>query len=166
MKNTSELVNVYVDDIDDLFNKFDNEDISDDFAQYIENRCSRTKKNELTIKLITKFDLDKHQKDRIVTAIRSHYGIENKFLGLEVKKINRVNICYLIAGLLTILVGTSIHIGSYIPEVIDVLGGFIVYESAFNLLFTDNELDLKSYRAIKISKAHVVFELLKSKEES
>lgn len=152
-----EIVKVYVDDINDIFNLFDNEDISDEFAAYIENRCSRTTKNKLCIKIFSE-ELDNELKDRIVTAIRSHYGIENKYLGVEIKKMQKVNICYFIAGLLTILAGILLPLGDYIPEVIDVLGGFMIYESASNLLFTDNELDLKSYRAIKISKAKVEFE--------
>lgn len=153
-----EVVKVYVNDIDDIFNLFDNEDISDELVAYIENRCSRTTKNKLCIKIISKEELDNEQKDKIVTAIRSHYGIENKYLGIEIKKIQRVNLCYFIAGLLIILAGILLPMGNYVPEVIDVLGGFMIYESASNLLFTDNELDLKSYRAIKISKARVEFE--------
>ena len=156
-----EVVKVFIHDMDDLFNRFDTEDISDELSSYIENRCSRTTKNELKIKMISKNELSKLEKDRIVTAIRSHYGIEKKFLDIEIKKLQRVNICYFIAGLLIILVANLISVGSYVPEIIDVLGGFIIYESSFNLLFTDNELDLKCYRAIKISKAHIDFELLK-----
>ena len=156
-----EIVNVKVDNIDDLFNNFDDEDISDELATYIENRCSRTMKNEMMIKVFTEEELSEEMKDKIVTAIRSHYGIENKFLDIEIKKLQKVNMCYFLAGILTIFVANVLPIGKFIPEVIDVLGGFIIYESAFNLLFTDNELDLKSYRATKISKSKIVFEYTK-----
>jgi len=156
-----EIVNVKIDDIDDLFNKFDDEDISDELASYIENRCSRTMKNEMIVKVFTKEELSEEMKDKIVTAIRSHYGIENKFLDIEIKKLQKVNIYYFLAGILTIFIANVLPIGKFIPEVIDVLGGFIIYESAFNLLFTDNELDLKSYRATKIGKSKIVFEYTK-----
>ena len=156
-----EIVNVKVDNIDDLFNNFDDEDISDELATYIENRCSRTMKNDMMIKIFTKEELDNETKDKIVTAIRSHYGIEKKFLDIEIKKLQKVNIYYFIAGILTVLVANVLPLGKFIPDVIDVLGGFIIYESAFNLLFTDNELDLKSYRAIKISKSRIMFEYKK-----
>ena len=154
----TEIVNVKVKEFDDLFNLFDENDISDELATYIENRCSRTMKNDMIIKIFTDDELDNKQKDRVVTAIRSHYGIEKKFLEIEIKKLQKVNIYYFIAGVLTIFIANFLPIGKFIPEVIDVLGGFIIYESAFNLLFTDNELDLKCYRAIKISKSKVVFE--------
>ena len=152
-----EVVKVNITDMKYIFNKFDSDDISDDLALYIEKRCSRTMKNKLCIKVYSDHDLTTDEKDSIVTAIRSHYGLEKKFLEVETQKLKKVNICYFIAGLLTILAGILIPLGSYIPEVIDVLGGFMIYESASNLLFTDNELDLKSYRAIKISKAHIEF---------
>ena len=164
MKNnidSLEVVKVYVDKFDDLFNMFDRDDISDYLSNYIENRCSRTTKNELEIDIITKEELDKDEKDRVVTSIRSHYGIEKKFLDIEIKKLQKVNIYYFIAGLLIILISNLVTIGTYIPQVIEVLGGFVIYESAFNLLFTDNELDLKCYRAIKIGKAHVKFIVMK-----
>lgn len=153
-----EIVNVKVDDINDLFNKFDDEDISDELACYIENRCSRTMKNKMLIKVYTEEELNDEIKDKIVTAIRSHYGIENKFLAIEIQKLHRVNIYYFIAGVLTIFGANILPIGKFIPDIIDVLGGFIIYESAFNLLFTDNELDLKSYRATKIEKSRIEFE--------
>lgn len=153
-----EIVNVKVDDINDLFNKFDDEDISDELACYIENRCSRTIKNEMMIKVFTKEELSDEMKDKIVTAIRSHYGIENKFLAIEIQKLQKVNLIYFIAGVLTIFGANILPIGKFIPDIIDVLGGFIIYESAFNLLFTDNELDLKSYRATKIEKSRIEFE--------
>ncbi len=34
-----EIIKIMVDDIEDIFNKFDNMDISDELAMYIENRC-------------------------------------------------------------------------------------------------------------------------------
>lgn len=162
MKNDIEIVNVYIDNYDDIFNKFDNTDISDELANFIEQRCSRTAKNSLRIKIITNEELDNEQKDRVVTAIRSHYGLENKYLGIEIKNLNNANMLYFLVGLLIIFVANILPIGKFILEVIDILGGFIIYESAFNLLFIDNELDLKSYRNKKIEKAHIDFEIKKS----
>lgn len=164
MKNDKEVVKVYVDNLEDIFNKFDNNDISDELANYIEQRCSRTAKNSMDINIITKEELDNEQKDKLVTAIRSHYGLENKYLGIEIKKLNNANILYFIIGIMIIFVANILPIGKFIPEVIDILGGFIIYESAFNLLFIDNELDLKSYRNKKIEKAHIKFEIKKPLE--
>lgn len=55
-----EIVKIIVDEIDDLFNKFDNSDISDELAIYIENRCSRVKRNEMIIEIYTNNELDEY----------------------------------------------------------------------------------------------------------
>lgn len=161
MKSDIEIVKVNVDNFDDLFNQFDSDDISDSLALYIENRCSRTTKNKLRIIISTKEELNKLEKDKIVTSIRSHYGLENKYLDIEIKKMNKVYMMYFFVGLLTVFIGNILSIGTYIPEVIDIIGGFIIYESAFNLFFKDNELDLRSYLIKKIGSAHIDFEITK-----
>lgn len=152
-----EIIEVMVDDIEEIYHQFDNKDISDELATFIENRCSRTSKTKVHLEIITKSELTNSQKDKVVTAIRSHYGLETKFIQMDIKRLQKVNIYYFIAGLLTIFVANVLPIGKYIPEIIDVLGGFIIYESAFNLLFTDSELDMKLDRAKKIGKAHIYF---------
>ena len=47
-----EEVNIYIDNLDEIFNTFDNNDISDELALYIENRCTRLKNNKMVIKFI------------------------------------------------------------------------------------------------------------------
>lgn len=157
-----EIIEVTVDDIEDIYHQFDNKDISDELATFIENRCSRASKTKVHLEIVTKNELTNNQKDKVVTAIRSHYGLETKFIEMDIQRLKKVNIYFFIAGLLTILIANVLSIGKYIPEVIDILGGVIIYESAFNLLFTDNELDMKLDRAKKIGKAHIYFS--KSKE--
>lgn len=157
--NNVEIVKIIINDLDEIFHQFDNSDISDELATYIENRCSRLAKNEMCIKIVMKNELSSIEKDRIVTAIRSHYGLEVKYVSIDIKKMKRVNIYYFISGLLTILIANLLSVGSFFVEVIDILGCFIVWESAFNLLFTDNEMDLKIDRAKKINNAHIEFEI-------
>ncbi len=158
--NNMEIVKIVVNDLDKIFHQFDCNDISDELAIYIENRCSRLAKNEMCIKIITERELSNVEKDKIVTAIRCHYGLEIKYVGIDIKRMKRVNIYYFISGLLVILIANLLSVGAFLVEVVDVLGCFIVWESAFNLLFTDNEMDLKIDRAKKISKAQIEFDTL------
>ncbi len=51
-----EIVKIIVDDIEDIFNQFDTNDISDELATYIENRCSRVKKMKWLLKYILKIN--------------------------------------------------------------------------------------------------------------
>ena len=86
-----EIVKINVDSIDDIFNKFDSNDISDDLAIYIENRCSRVKKQEMQIDIITKEKLDSKDKEKVVIAIRSHFGLETKYSIEDIKMRKIIN---------------------------------------------------------------------------
>ncbi len=156
-KDKKEIVNIYVDEIDELFNKFDREDISDDLASYIEKRCSRAK-NKMIIKVHTKEMLTDQEKTKIVDAIRSHFGLEIKYLSRDNESMNFVNEVYFIIGVLVILIDYLFPINEVINEIIDILGWFIIWESSFNLFFTDNEMDRKIDYAKKIIQAKVIFE--------
>ena len=152
-----EIVKIIVDDIEDIFNKFDNFDISDELATYIENRCSRVKKNEMTIEIYTKKELDDKTKDKVVTAIRSHFGLETKYNLIDTKKRKIINLIYFLSGIFILLFKNLLPLTKTINDIVDVLGCFIIWESTFNLLFTDNEMDLKTDRAKKISNCHIEF---------
>lgn len=156
-KEEKEIVNIYVDSIDELFNQFDDEDISDELANYIEKRCSRAK-NKMIIKVHTKNKLTYAEKDRIVDSIRSHFGLEIKYLSRDNERMNFVNFIYFIVGILIIGIDYVLPINEIFNEVIDLLGCFIIWESAFNLFFTDNEMDRSIDYAKKIIQAKIVFE--------
>lgn len=154
-----EIVNVYVDDIEDIFNRFDNNDISDELADYIEKRCSRVKRNEMSIRFITSSELDEHLKEKVVSAIRSHFGLEIKYSLLDIKKRKMMNVINFFLGLFILLFKNILPLTNTLSDVVDVLGCFIIWEGAFSLLFTDSEIDLKIDRLKKISKCIVKFEV-------
>lgn len=154
-----EIVKIIVDEIDDLFNKFDNSDISDELAIYIENRCSRVKRNEMIIEIYTNNELDEILKDKIVTAIRSHYGLETKYNLIDIKRRKIVNIIFFLSGIFILLFKNLLPLTKTINDIVDILGCFIIWESTFNLLFTDNEMDVKTDRAKKISNCHIEFRI-------
>lgn len=154
-----EIVKIIVDEIDDLFNKFDNSDISDELAIYIENRCSRVKRNEMIVEIYTNNELDEILKDKIVTAIRSHYGLETKYNLIDIKRRKIVNIIFFLSGIFILLFKNLLPLTKTINDIVDILGCFIIWESTFNLLFTDNEMDVKTDRAKKISNCHIEFRI-------
>lgn len=153
-----EIINIYVDDIDTLYNQFDGNDISDELASYIENRCSRSVKNKVVIKVRSKDELNGKQKDDLVDAIRSHFGQEVKYLSRDTSKMNFINLIYFIFGIAIIVLYYLIPFSNIAGEIIEILGWFVIWESAFNLFFTDNEMDKKIDYAKKIIDAKVIFE--------
>lgn len=154
-----EIVKIIVDDSEDIFNKFDRNDISDELATYIENRCSRVKKNEMIIEIYTDNKLDENYKERIVNAIRTHFGLETKYNILDMKKRKILNAIYFLSGIFILLFKNLLPLTTTVNEIIDILGCFIIWESTFNLFFTDNELDLKTDRAKKISNCRIIFKV-------
>lgn len=161
-----EIVEIHIDNIDDLFSKFDCNDISDELAIYIEKRCTRVLKNEMLIKIISKNKIDNDIKDKIVSAIRSHFGLEAKYIMLDTQKRKNINIICFFTGILILILKNLLNFSNTFFDILDILGCFIIWESAFNMLFTDSELDMKVDRSKKIIKSHIDFELEKDLKEN
>lgn len=160
-----EIVKVYVEDINELFNKYDRNDISDELASYIEKRCTRVLKNEMIIKIITKDKINDKIKERLVDAIRSHFGLEAKYIMLDTQKRKNVNMIFFFLGFIILLLKNFFPITKTFLDVIDILGCLIIWESVYNLLFKDSELDMKVDRSKKIIRSHIEFELISDIDE-
>lgn len=156
-----EEVVIKINNIDDIFNIFDDNDITDELANYIENRCSRILKKEMIIKIITEEKLDNEIKDKVVNAVRTHYGLETKHTLLDNRRTNYVNFLLLCLGILIIVIESILKVFDSLLNIIDIIGGFMIWESAYNLLFTDSEMDRKVDRAKKIINSKIVFEVEK-----
>lgn len=154
-----EIVKIMVDYIDDIFNKFDNFDISDELATYIENRCTRVKKQQMLIEIYTNQELSGEMQDKIVNAIRSHFGLETKYSLIDIKQRKILNIIYFLSGLFIMIFKNWLPLTVTIKDIVDILGCFIIWESTFNLLFTDNEMDKKTAQAKKISNSRISFKV-------
>lgn len=156
--NKRENIVIDIDDIEDIYNQYNKNELNDDLANYIEKRCSRLKKNKVDITFVTNEELNDIEKNKINDLVRSHYELEIKYLNIDVKKIKTANTVYLIAGILIIIIEMILKDFFLISTVIDILGWVLIWESVFNLLFTDNELDIKLSRAKKILNSNITFE--------
>lgn len=152
-----EEVNIYINNLDEIFNNFDNNDISDELALYIENRCTRVKKSKMVIKFISEYEMSKENQGKIINALRSHFGLEIKYNTIENKKRNLINLIIMLVGLLILLFKNILPLTTTIFDIFDVFACFMIWESAYNLLFTDNESDVKIARAKKIISAKIMF---------
>ena len=154
-----EIVKIVVDDIDDIFNKFDSNDITDELATYIENRCSRVKRQEMQIDIITKEKLDPKIKEKVVIAIRSHFGLETKYCIDDIKKRKILNIALFLLGIFILIFKNLIPLLNTITDIANILAWFIMWESSYNLLFRDTAFDIKIDRAKKISNCQILFKV-------
>lgn len=152
-----EIVKINVDSIDDIFNKFDSNDISDDLAIYIENRCSRVKKQEMQIDIITKEKLDSKDKEKVVIAIRSHFGLETKYNIEDIKMRKIINVILFLIGIFILIFKNLLPLINTITDIADILAWVIMWESVYNLMFRDTQSDIKIDRAKKISNCQIKF---------
>ncbi len=152
-----EIVKINVDSIDDIFNKFDSNDISDDLAIYIENRCSRVKKQEMQIDIITKEKLDSKDKEKVVIAIRSHFGLETKYSIEDIKMRKIINAILFLIGIFILIFKNLLPLINTITDIADILAWVIMWESVYNLVFRDTQSDIKIDRAKKISNCQIKF---------
>jgi len=152
-----EEVKVYINDYDSLFNVFDKNDISEELATYIENRCSRIKNSEMVIKFISNKTISDKDKDKLVDALRSHFGLEIKYNLIESKRRNLTNLVLMLVGLLILIFKNILPLVHTLFDILDIFACFIIWESAYNLLFTDNESDINIRRAKKISNSKIEF---------
>ena len=152
-----EEVKVYINDYDSLFNVFDKNDISEELATYIENRCSRIKNSEMVIKFISNKTISDKDKDKLVDALRSHFGLEIKYNLIESKRRNLTNLVLMLVGLLILIFKNILPLVHTLFDILDIFACFIIWESAYNLLFTDNESDINIRRTKKISNSKIEF---------
>ena len=152
-----EEIKVYISDYDSLFNTFDKNDISDELATYLENRCSRLKNRKIVIKFISSKTISDNDKDRLVDALRSHFGLEIKYNLIESKRRNITNLVLMLVGLLILIFKNILPLLNTLFDILDIFACFIIWESAYNLLFTDNESDINIRRAKNISNAKIEF---------
>ena len=158
MKNNKEVIKVNVTHLADLFHPFDNDDISDELQDFIEERCSNTVKYDLVIKFITSKDLTDTMKDKIVTAIRSHYGLDVKYTELSNRRMKQLNFIYLLIGIIMIFGLRAFGIDLSFTYILDIIGSLMIWESVYNLVFMNSENDQKIILDKKIMRAKIVFE--------
>ena len=158
MKSNEEVIKVIVTDLSDLFHPFDNDDISDELASYIEKRCSNTHRYDLVIKIFTDKELTKEMKIKIINAIRSHYGLDVRYTELSNKNMKYLNVIYFIIGFMMIFGLRAMNIDLSFTYILDIIGSLMIWESVYNLIFMDSEMDQQIILDKKIMNAKIVFE--------
>ena len=158
MKSNEEVIKVIVTDLSDLFHPFDNDDISDELASYIEKRCSNTHRYDLVIKIFTDKELTKEMKIKIINAIRSHYGLDVRYTELSNKNMKYLNVIYFIIGFMMIFGLRAMNIDLSFTYILDIIGSLMIWESVYKLIFMNSEMDQQIILDKKIMNAKIVFE--------
>ena len=144
-------IRVDIDNKEDIFNKFNNQQISEELGDYIYNCAKMFPTNKkITIYINNSVIFSKEEKQQLVDGIREYYG-------LLVKKKMRI-ILFLIGILLIILSDSFSHIIKFLlPELFLIAGWVAIWEAVYSVLFVDNKIKLEIKKARQLSNCEIRF---------
>ena len=158
-KNTIN-INVTVNDYEDIYNKFNNNILSDDLSKYIYDECKgKSIKNNIKINIMSKIKFDRKQKEKIVDMIRSNYGIDVKENLLYLKYANVIGVILFIIGLLLILIYNVLinYNLIWLSEIILIIGWLMIWEAVYNYVFFETKKRMKIKRLKKLTNCKINF---------
>ena len=164
MKKEKLNINITINKETQIFNPYNNEQLSDELSNYIYSSCkgTPTKKN-IKINIIHNYEIKEEEKQEIIDAIRSNFGIDIKEnilhfkydLGLEFLLIIIGTILLVFSKLLTI-------VDTYIlQELISIFGCVMIWEAAYSFIFQDIKTTIENKRLKKLTEAKIYFKQIK-----
>ena len=147
-----------------IFNPYNNTQLSDELSNYIYNNCKGNSNNKnIKINILHNHEINDKEKTNIIDSIRSNFGLDIKENILHIKY-------ELILELILILIGTILLITSkvfhnlntiIIDEVISIFGWVMIWEAAYHFLFVDIKKIIQNKRLKKLTKAKIYFKQIK-----
>lgn len=156
-KKKKEIIHIDIEDMDDVYNCFNKNDLSEELQYYIEDQCGRTNSNEVIFRITTREELPEEEKERLVDTIRRHYGLDVRHCELQIKKNKIINILFFIIGVLLLFLLHNVQDLDFIPEVLDIVVCLVIWESIYNLIFKDFQIDLEVGLSKKIYTSRIEF---------
>lgn len=160
MMNKQTLINITLTEETEIFNPFNNEQLSDGLSNYIYSQCKGTNaKNNIVINISHDFSLSNEEKKIIVDAIRANFGIDIKENILRLKYEFLIELILILCGSILLIIAklfdkiNSLLIG----EIISIFGCVAIWEVAYNIIFTDIKTLIENKRLKKLTKAKINF---------
>lgn len=145
---------------DGVFNKFNDNQISDELGDYIFRNAKKTSiYSTLSIVIDNKAFFTKEEQEVLVDAIREYFGLlvrekinHNKYNGLK-------KIVLFMIGVLLILTSNLIRssLGFLIPEVVSIAGCVAIWEVVNMLLFVDSKNSFETKKLRELTECEVIF---------
>lgn len=153
-------INITINEETNIFNKFNNEQLSEDLSDYIYSNCKGNSINKnITINIIHKHKLKNEEKHKIIDAIRANYGMDIRENNMKIKYEIIIEILLVIIGSILIsfsqlIDALNIHL---IDEIISIFGCMIVWEVAYNIIFNNSKMYIENKRLRKLTEARINF---------
>ena len=144
----------------DIFNKFNEKQISDGLAQYI---ITNAKKDFISknVKLVIKqnVSLTTQEQEKMVDAIREYFGllVREKILYLRINNVKQIVLSIL--GILLIIFSEllSMFFNYLIPELLLIAGWIVIWEALESILFVDSKAKIDKRIYLKLSNCEIDF---------
>ena len=142
-----EKINIKVGGLEDATNKFNNEVLNEELANYITSSCLHSLQKERITLSIEGLPNINHQ-EQLSKLIHSHYQSKVKQLNKIDKYDDYFRVILLLLGILLIII--SEQFTSLLSELFLIAGWVVVWEIVYDILFTSikRKRDLKLYKKL------------------
>jgi len=156
-------INITIDKETQIFNPYNNEQLSDELSNYIYSCCKGTETNQnITINIIHNHKLEEKEKQKIIDGIRSNFGIDIKENILQFKYDLAIELLLILLGTILLILAKLIKNDTYIlQELISIFGCVMIWEAAYNFIFKDIKTSIENKRLKKLTKAKINFKQIK-----
>ena len=159
--NTNEIIiDITINDLEDVTNRFNSKKLSDELSNYIYNECKgNSLKDNIKINIHTLRELTDDEKEKIVDMIRSNYGIDIKENMLYIKYTNIKGIILFIVGIFLICIYNFLNNFelSWIPETLLIISWVVVWEAVYNFIFLETQKRIEIKRLKKLTNCKIEF---------
>lgn len=141
-----------------IFNPYNETQLSDELSNYIYSQCKGTKvKKNIKININTEKDMKEEEKKELITAIRSNYGIDIKENLLNLKYNIAFEIILILTGAILLILSNLLNNLDtlIIGEIISIFGCVMIWEAAYNFIFQDIRKVLENKRLKKLTEAKI-----------
>lgn len=147
-----------------IFNPFNKEQLSNELSNYIYNCCKGTTiKKNIKINIIHNYEINEKEKQEIIDAIRSNFGIDIQENILQIQYEITIELLLIIIGTFLLIASKGFHILNtlIIDEVISIFGWVMIWEAAYHFLFVDIKKMIENKRLKKLTEAKINFKYQK-----
>lgn len=150
-------INVLLNEEDDMYHKYNKETLNPELGKYMYDEClGYSLKNEIIINIKANFDMDKELKNKLVSLIRSNYGLEVREQLIYSKYTNIKTIIFFTIGILFLIINQVLN-ANFISEVFLIIGWLGIWDTLEQICFVDTKKRVKIKRLKKLTKAKINF---------
>lgn len=153
-------INIEINEESKIYNEYNSTQLSDELNNYIYNQCKGTKvKTNINININHCNKLNDDEKEKIIDAIRSSYGLQIKENLLNLKDEHIKQLILILIGMIIIIISHLLL--SYkldlIADLTSILGYVLLWEIAYNIVFVETIKRNELRRLERLKKAKISF---------